>query len=111
MKFVLFFLAVFILVVGIGIVLIGNYDHTLRIGALGTYTDIGTTSDIDAYRAIEYAIQRLGTEEYAYELLRYDLTDYDDYGRLVRDLTKDKIDVIIGPCSSAGLVKVHDFFY
>ncbi len=91
-----------VLVIGLGlIILIYNPDNRTHIGILGDYTTTTTTSSVDAFRAAELAINELNSVNDKYYFTRYDLSSYSNNNKLVDDLEKDGVEVIVGPVTSS----------
>lgn len=103
MKRKLLILSILGLIVVITFFIIGRDDKIIRVATIGHYTQTNSTYDIDAYRAIEVAIDMLNREKIRYELYRYDLSDVNIHGQIKSQLSHDDIDVLLGPSSTSTI--------
>lgn len=82
-------------------------DDMITIGVIGDYSARTSASGIDAYRAIELAVEEINGEVIKYQLERFNLGEYQDDEVLKEALERKGVDVIIGPSSSSEFLKIR----
>lgn len=80
--------------------------NPVRIGILGDFSTSLATESIDAYRAIELALEEIDAESQKYELVRIDFPRYSSIKDLKKVIEFEELEVIIGPSTSSHYFKL-----
>lgn len=103
-------LLMLIIIAGVGLVwmTLNMKDSVIRIGVIGDYSTNGSTASVEAFRAVELAVDQLNEAATNYTLKRFNLGDYGRMSALKDDLVKANIDVVMGPSTSSQYVLVKE---
>lgn len=80
----------------------------ITIGVIADYSKGTTTASVDAFRAVELAIEELNEPTEKYKLVRFNTMGYEDQALLKSDIEDEKVDIIVGPPSSSQYFQVKD---
>jgi len=79
----------------------------VNLGVLGDYSTKSSTASVEAYRAIELALDDLEDGKYSYQIVRFNIASYAGIESLKAELMEKDIDLIIGPSTSSQYFQVE----
>ncbi len=106
-KFIL--IVVITILVGLFVTLgVSDRNVTINTAVIGDFSNSQTTASVDSFRAMELAVEELYENGCKYNLIRFDMSDYNNFSQLKTDIMAQDIQLVVGPTTSSQYNLIKD---